>query len=64
MQTANEVVTSCFEQANWKEDPVDLTSTDGLQRAIRANTLAIHALANLMDGLDPEGQPIKAQKKN
>ena len=58
MATANEVVASSFDEFNWTETPVDLSSTDGIQRAIKANTLAIRALANHIDGVKPGDKPV------
>lgn len=61
--SANEVLTNLKDDHNWKHDPVDLTTTGGLQRAITAQWHAIHALADYIDGVatgktDAEGKPI------
>lgn len=75
MQTrsAREVLAATREDHNWKPDPIDLTSTGGIQRAITAQWHAIEALADYIDGkvTDPEtgyvynkdGQRIDAQGK-
>lgn len=59
MPTANEVVAESFDDVQWTQNPVDLSTTDGIQRAIKANTAAIHALANHIDGVKPDVEPKK-----
>lgn len=63
--SANEVLHNLKEDHDWKYDPVDITTTGGLQRAIKAQWHAIHALADYIDGkatgrTDAEGRPIPA----
>lgn len=64
-KSANEVLTNLKDDHNWKHDPVDLTTTGGIQRSITAQWHAIHALADYIDGkatgkTDVEGKPIQA----
>lgn len=63
-QSANELLANVKDDHNWKHDPVDLTSTGGIQRAITAQWHAIQALADYIDGVatgetDAEGKPVK-----
>lgn len=63
-KTANEVLANLRDDHNWRHDPLDLTSTGGIQRAITAQWHAIEALANYIDGVatgetDQEGRPVK-----
>ena len=46
---AEETVLITVEKAQWKHDPIDFGSTDGIKRAIEAQWLAIKALANYVD---------------
>jgi len=62
--SANEVLQNTREDHNWKNDPVDITTTGGIQRAIIAQWACIHALADYIDGVatgttDDTGKPIK-----
>lgn len=66
-KSANQVLASLKEDHNWKPDPIDLTSTGGIQRAITAQWHAIHALADYIDGIatgqtDAEGKPVKLDR--
>lgn len=61
--SANELLTRVKDDQDWKHDPADLNSTGGIQRAIKAQWHAIHALADYIDGIatgetDTEGKPI------
>jgi hypothetical protein len=62
--SANEVLHNTREDHNWKNDPVDITTTGGIQRAIVAQWAAIQALADYIDGVatgrtDDAGKPVK-----
>jgi hypothetical protein len=50
--SANDVLNSVKEDHEWKHDPADLNTTGGLQRAIKAQWHAIHALADYIDGIN------------
>ena len=63
--SANEVLHNTTKDHNWTHSPEDLTSTGGIQRAIKAQWHALQALADYIDGVatgetDDEGKPIKA----
>lgn len=53
--SANEALAGVNEEHTWVKDPEDLSSTPGLQKAIRENRDAIQALADYIDGKD--GKP-------
>ena len=62
-KTANELLSRVKEDQDWKHDPSDLNSTGGIQRAIKSQWHAIHALADYIDGratgeTDMDGKPI------
>ena len=62
--SANEVLDNIRDDHNWRLDPVDLTTTGGLQRAITAPWHALRALADYVDGVatgktDSELRPIR-----
>lgn len=66
--TANEVIASTRDDHNWRHDPLDVTSTGGIQRNIQALWSAVQALADHADGIatgetDAEGFPIKADSE-
>ena len=61
--SANELLENLREDHNWAPDPVDLTTTGGIQKAIKAQWHAIQALADYIDGkatgmTDDDGKPI------
>ena len=47
---AQETVIATVAKAQWKHDPIDFGTTDGIKRAIEAQWLAIKALADYIDG--------------
>ena len=47
---AHETVLATVDHAQWKHDPIDFGTTDGIKRAIEAQWLAIRALAEYVDG--------------
>jgi phosphoserine aminotransferase len=47
--SANEVLESVNEAHDWKHEPEDLTSTGGIQKALKRNSAAIQALADYID---------------
>jgi len=67
--SANEVLHNTTKDHNWTHSPEDLTSTGGIQRAIKAQWHALQALADYIDGVatgetDDEGKPIKADSSD
>jgi len=64
--SANEVLANTRDDHNWNRSDEDLTSTGGIQRAIRAQWHAIQALADYIDGVatgmtNDDGVPIKSR---
>lgn len=62
--SANQVLANTREDHNWRREPADLTTTGGIQKAIKAQWHAIQALADYIDGVatgetDDNGKPIK-----
>lgn len=48
--TAKEALQFTMEDRNWKHDPIDLNSTDGIKRNIDALWASLKALADYVDG--------------
>lgn len=48
--SANEVLANVNEDHDWKHDPEDLSTTGGIQKALKRNSAAIQALADYIDG--------------
>ena len=64
--SANEVLANTRDDHNWTRTEEDLTTTGGLQRAIKAQWRCIQALADYIDGVatgttDESGKPIKTE---
>jgi hypothetical protein len=62
-KSANEVLARLRDDHDWRHDPVNLTTTDGIKRAIEAQSHAIQAIADYVDGratgeTDMSGKPI------
>lgn len=47
--TAHETLLQVQEDHNWREDPIRLTTTDGIHRELKMHWAAIQALAKLID---------------
>jgi hypothetical protein len=66
-KTANEVLTATRDDHNWSRTEVDINTTGGIQRAIKAQWHAIQALADYIDGVatgttNDDGAPIKSKQ--
>jgi|ERR1700748_3365762 len=48
--SANAAIVVTREDHNWKHEPIEMNSTGGIQRAIRALEAQIKALADYIDG--------------
>jgi len=59
-KSANDVLSALREDHNWRHDPLDLTSTGGIQRNITALWDAVQALADHADGIVPGEPPVVA----
>ncbi len=67
-KSANAMLRSMGEYHDYIKDPIDMTTTGGIQRAIERNWQAIQALADYVDGVvrgpdgvvrDKNGQPVQ-----
>lgn len=61
-KSANDALLVTREDHNWKHEPLDMNSTGGIQRTIRALEAQIKALADYIDGKPTDADKIEADK--
>lgn len=53
-KTANEALDACYEDHKWEPAVFDTNTTEGIQRTLKAQSAAIQALADHIDGVDKD----------
>ncbi len=61
-KTANEALADSYEDHNWTKAVFDTNTTAGIQLTLKAQSAAIQALADHIDGVDKDA-PVKPEPK-
>lgn len=61
-RTANEALDACYEDHKWEPAVFDTNTTEGIQRTLKAQSAAIQALADHIDGVDKDA-PVRPEPK-